>query len=278
MKGDTVAILGLGLMGGSLARALRERSADARILAWTPDGAEPAEACREGVIDRAARDPREAVREADTVIIAAPVGESTALLSVVSASLKAAAVVTDVCSVKAPIVDAARRAGIADRFCGAHPLCGSHRSGWAASSARLFEGRRVFIVPSLDPRVSERIENFWRGVGAETERIDAGSHDALMARISHLPQILASALAATLAGENIARSRLGPGGIDMTRLAASQPELWADLLLHNGAHVSAALAAARHNLDRFAHAIDSGDATRLHALLEEGNAWVEEGP
>ena len=272
----SIAVLGLGLMGGSLARALRACRPDAHLVAWTPDGLEPDRAMRSGVIDVAAPEAAGAVRSAELVVLAAPVGASIALLDAIARHLPPDALVTDVCSVKMPLLLAAEEAGLAERFAGSHPLCGSHREGWDSARADLYHGARVYVVPSADNATTRSIEAVWTAIGARPERIDAQQHDADMAWISHAPQVLASALGASLAAAGIPAERLGPGGRDMTRLSASSPVLWSDLLTQNRTHVVDVLTAVNARITAIMHAIESDDRVALEALLRAAREWAEE--
>ncbi len=270
-----LTVLGLGLMGGSVARAARARRPDLTLVAWTPDGKDAESGLRAGVIDIAATSLAEAVAATDLVVLAAPVGASVALLGELSGVVPPRAALTDVCSVMRPLLAAAQAGGLGDRFVGAHPYCGSHRSGWEAARADLFDDCNVFTTPAPDAAITEVVESFWRLLGARIERIGPADHDALMAHASHLPQIVSSAVGTTLARRGIPRGRLGPGGLDVTRLSASSPGLWSDLLLHNRDEVIAALGAARVELSRFAEAVEMGDPDRLAELLRVARVWSE---
>lgn len=269
----TVAVLGLGLMGGSLARALRALDARTDIVAWSADGAHQ-RAAADGVV-RAAETVEDAVAHADLVVLATPVGAALALLDTIAGRLRDGAMLTDVCSLKAPLAEAATRFGLGDRYAGSHPMCGSHESGWAAAQADLYRGARVYVVPAANDATTGRVEAFWRGLGAEPVRIDAVEHDALMARVSHLPQLLSSLLGAALADQRIGPDTLGPGGRDMTRLAGSDPALWTDILLRNRDRVLEACAALRGELDRAVAALASGDPDAVARLLARGRSWSE---
>jgi prephenate dehydrogenase len=268
--GATIAIVGLGLMGGSLARALRRTGMPLRIIGSSLERGAAERAVGAGVVD-AAGDAASIVEAADLVVFATPVGTTIAMLADLAPRLRAA-LVTDVGSVKGPVMTAAAAAGL-DRFAGGHPLCGSHEAGWDASRADLFDGARVWVVAGKDAHAAEQVASVWRSVGARPALIDAAAHDAEMARVSHLPQLVASALAAALAGTTTSAARLGPGGRDATRLAASPPELWADILTHNRDAVLGAATDVRRALDRLLHALATGDADGLVAELRAARDW-----
>lgn len=266
----SVTLVGLGLMGGSLARALRGIDRPPRIAAWTATGIEPRAAFAAGVIDAAPRTLAEALEGADLVVVATPVGATLALLPDILERAPEHAVVTDVCSLKAPICEAVAALAF-ERFAGAHPMAGSHESGWAAARADLYHGAVVWVTPAA-PGPAAAVRSLWSALGAHPESIDPGVHDALMARVSHVPQVLASTLAAGLRDAGITRASLGPGGRDMTRLAASDPALWSDLLAHSP-HVVPALRGLSDRLARLADALAAGDSETVSRCLEAGREW-----
>lgn len=269
----TVGVLGLGLVGGSLARDLAR--AGWRVLAADrePGSVEAARAA--GVVDG----PLElgAVERVELVVLAVPVRAAPALLRELSDSIHTGSdlVVTDVGSTKRSVVAAAAHAGLAARFVGAHPMAGSHRSGWDASRTGLFHGSRVWVCPtsSTEENAVATVESMWRSVGGRPERITPHDHDLIMARASHLPQLTASALAATLARYDVPPGALGPGGRDTTRLAGSDPDIWTDILLDNADHVAPALDALTHELAALADLIRSDAAVSLRSRLAAGRAW-----
>jgi prephenate dehydrogenase len=166
--------------------------------------------------------------------------------------------------------------GLADRFVGAHPLAGDHRSGWDASRAGLFAGARVFLCPA-DGAGEEAValaEALWTGLGGTTERMDATEHDRRLAWTSHLPQAVSTALAMALAGRGIGRGELGPGGRDVTRLAGSSPEMWAGVLRDNADAVGDALAAMEAEVRALREAVASGDADRIRERLARARRWA----
>ena len=208
---ERVAIVGLGLIGGSLARALAAR--DVRVLGYdsAPDSLDAAEG--EGIVQERLGAQLDGIETADVVVIALPVDATLAALPRMAPRLGESRLVMDVASTKRSIVAAAESAGIGARFIGAHPLTGSHRSGWRASRATLFDEARVFLCPTSTstPDALQLAETFWRGLRAGVEVLDAATHDEQMAWRSHLPHVLSVALALTLRDAGIQRSALGPG-------------------------------------------------------------------
>jgi len=279
-----VAIVGLGLMGGSLALALRRLPRPPRIAAASADAADLERGLAQGLVDDAAEDAAVAIADADLVVYATPVSVTLELLASTRQQIRDDAVVTDLGSVKRPVVSRARAVGLAGRFVGGHPVAGSHRSGLAAARADLYDGARVWLTPAdADPardaaaaHALERVAALWRSVGAEPAVIGAEEHDRLMAWASHLPQLAAAALAGALARAGVALADLGPGGADTTRIAAGSPALWADILRHNADLVRRPLDSLRGALAELAAALERGDREALEGLLALASAWRSE--
>ena len=263
-----VGVVGLGLIGGSLARDLA--AAGYHVLGTDHDPTTEQRARDEGVV-AGPFDPT----LVDAVVLAVPVRALPAWIRKLAGSLPDHAVVTDAGSTKRSVIEAAEAAGVGPRFLGAHPVAGDHRSGWDAGRTGLFAGATVWTCATREtaPETRERIESLWRAVGAEPRAIDAAEHDRLLARTSHLPQAVASALGLALAREGIAAGQLGPGGRDTTRLAASDPDVWTDILADNHGEVEAALEQLIGVLTRFRRAVREADDATVRSLLAAGRAW-----
>jgi len=272
--GRAIAILGLGLIGGSLARDLSDLGQ--ALLGYDRDAATLAAAVRDGVVKAALGPDLEGIEIAELVVLAVPVGAAPAMIRAVAARAPAG-LVTDVGSTKRSIVAAAEAAGLGERFVGSHPLAGDHRSGWSASRTELFRDAPVFLCPAAGsrPETLERVEALWRSVGAEPRRIDAATHDRRMAWVSHLPQGAASALADALAHSGFEARALGPGGREMTRLAASDAALWAGILLDNADLVVPTLATLERSVVELRGALERRDADAIAELLERARSWKE---
>lgn len=258
-----VAILGLGLVGGSVARALRAAPGGGWTVAgWTPSGETPARALAAGMLDAAPGSLGDALAGADLVVLAAPPTACLALVDLLAGSERAAmapgAVVTDVASTKARLVARADAAGL--RFVGGHPMAGRETSGWEAGDAGLFRGRPWVVVPgaATDEEDAARVESLARACGAVPLRMDAATHDAAVAAISHLPLFVAAALVEAVAGGSgeaepagwPAASRLAASGWrDATRLARGDPAMGAGIAATNAAPIAAGLRAVRERLD-----------------------------
>lgn len=272
----TAIVVGLGLMGGSIARDLAARGV--RVLGWETRRASLEAARREGIVEVGRYD-----EPADVVILAGAVLTIPDMLRMVMDTmgprLDAVRLVTDVGSTKSSILRAAEALGIGERFVGSHPLAGDHRSGWEASRTGMFQDARVFLcrAPSTTDDAMDLAGALWAGVGARPEEIDAGEHDERLAWTSHVPQLLSSILGGTLAGQGIPRAELGPGGRDVTRLAGSQPGLWAHIAFDNQAAILHALDAVDARLHAVRDALATGQFERLSALLEQARHWHERG-
>jgi prephenate dehydrogenase len=240
-----VAILGLGLIGGSIARALRTQATDGpiEIAAWSPTGAGPAGAARDAVIDLAAPTPEAAIDGADLIVLAGPAPVCLAQLDDLAGSWKAAldpdAVITDVASTKSAIVLRATALGL--RFVGGHPMAGRETSGYAASTPDLFAGRPWVVVPTTDEPAVDRVEALARATGAIPRRMTAAAHDEAVAAVSHLPLVLAAALVDSVTGRPgeprpdwaDAAALAATGWRDMTRLARGDVAMGTGILATN---------------------------------------------
>jgi prephenate dehydrogenase len=268
-----IALLGLGLIGGSIVRAVR--SYGWGIAAWTPSGEGPRRAREAGVIDTAAATIGEAVAGADLVILAAPAGTCLALLDELSGAARAAlapdAVITDVASSKALVCERAAALGL--RFVGGHPMAGKETSGFTAADGTLFQGRPwVVVAPPGDPRATGRVEMLAAACGARVVRMTAAEHDTAVAAISHAPILVAAALveavcggpgAEPMPGWDTARGLAATGWASATRLARGDPAMGAGIASTNAAPVAARLREIRARLDEWIALLEVTDADGL---------------
>jgi prephenate dehydrogenase len=251
MRRPTVAILGLGLVGGSLARALS--AAGYRVIGYDRPRVRR-QALAAGAIALAARSVPLAVADADVVVLAASPRTNRRLLPQAARAARAEATLTDVGSVKRGICGDARRRGLA-RFVGGHPMAGREKSGFAASKADLFEGRRWILTPEAGtaPASLRAVRALVRAVGARPAVMSPAEHDRVVAFLSHVPQVVAWALVGAAQQDRVAKRHLdvaGPAFRDMTRLARSAKPLWREILLENKIEVVAALRALVAQLRR----------------------------
>ena len=274
MRPSTLGVIGLGAIGGSVARQAKQAGI-ATVLGWSPDRAECIAAVEQRAIDQAPAETADVARAADLLVLAAPPAANLQLLETLHRHLRPDSLVTDVGSVKRAIVARAEALGLAARFAGSHPLTGTHDHGFEASRANLFAGAVVYITPTRGgERAAGEVARFWETVlGARAVSVDAATHDAQMAVTSHLPQVIASLLGWYLAEHVPPGAALGPGARDTTRLAASEPSLWTEILLMNRDVLLPALRALEEPLGELERALENGDATAVAAWLTRAAEW-----
>jgi prephenate dehydrogenase len=271
---NTVAIVGVGLLGGSIGLALRKRKLAKAIVGIGRRRSSLAKALDRKCVTSTTTSLARGVAEAQLVIICTPVELVAGQATEVAARCPKGAIVTDVGSTKAAIVRDAQaalaRADCPATFVGSHPLAGSEKAGCEAARADLFEGRLVVVTPTdrTPAAAVATVESFWKALGAKTVSMSPEEHDAAIARTSHLPHLLASALAA--ATPEALLPLTASGWQDTTRIAAGDVELWRQILLSNAAHTLSALADFETVLSRLRAGIESGDGPALAALLAEG--------
>ena len=277
-----LVIIGVGLIGGSFALALKRARAVQRVVGVGRTRHNLADALRLKAIDDASRDPARAVQGADLVLLATPVGQMPAVMSAIAPHLPAHAVVTDTGSTKRDVIACAQRflGGHLPRFVPAHPVAGTEESGAAAAFADLFRGRNIILTPQAGTaaRAVTLVRRAWEACGARVMRMDADTHDELFAAVSHLPHVIAFALVNMLAGRrNPARLfGLSAGGLrDVVRIAGSSPEMWADICVANRDALLAALEDYENELEQTRAAIERADAAELRRLFARARSARE---
>jgi prephenate dehydrogenase len=273
-----LAVIGLGAMGGSLAWQARQAGVP-RVVGYSPSRADGVQALRASAITELADTPTHAVRESDLVVLAVPAQVTLDLIGRLRPALGPGALLTDVCSVKAPILARANAEGLGDRFAGGHPLAGTHATGFAAARPDRLRGCVVYVCETGQAggdRAARRLIRFWEDVlEAQPVIIDAEAHDRQLAWTSHLPQAAASALAKTLADRGLAGVSFGSGARDTTRLAASSPDMWVDVLLFNRDAIIDALGAVESGMAELRALLAGGDAEGLRAYLAAAQRFRE---
>lgn len=273
-----VAILGVGLIGGSVARVLKAQGVADEIVGCGRQRQNLEVAQQLGIIDRFVLDPAAAVIDADLVLLGAPVLATIPLLQAIAPHLAADVVVTDVGSVKGVVAEVARQQ-MGDRlpsFVPGHPIAGSEESGAAASRLDLFAGHRVILTP-LEQTASDALEQvraLWRLTGALVEEMSVLRHDQVFAATSHLPHLLAFSLVNAVArqGGKEGIMHYAAGGFrDMTRIAASDPTMWHDIFLTNKTALLQSLEQFQQELETFRQAIVEDDSRGLSEMLIKSN-------
>lgn len=269
-----VTIIGVGLLGASLGLALKARGLVDHVIGVGRRQSSLEAALHVGAVDAVSMDARQASRDANLIVVATPAALVIEKLGEIRGACNDGAVVTDVASTKRAICEHARETWPRPRrFVGSHPMAGSEKFGPEHGRANLYENSvcLVELADDLDPQARAQVIELWRAVGATVADIEPGLHDALLAHTSHLPHILASAMATLAARKGDVHRFVGPGFRDMTRIAASRPEVWRDICLTNREAILEGLAEFQDYLAKFAEAIQRTDAQGLDELFREGN-------
>ena len=282
-----LGLIGCGMMGGSFAMALRRAGLVRRIIGYSKSPSTTERARRMGVIDDAAESALLAVSGSDIVLLAVPVAATESTLRAIRHLVEPGVLVMDVGSTKRDVVDAARRA-LRERipsFVPAHPIAGKEVAGIQAADAALYAGRQVILtpLPQTTPELVQKATDVWSAIGAQVLKMTPENHDAAFAAVSHLPHLLAFAYFSAVVNQPAGRDFLslaGPGFRDFTRIAASSPEVWRDILVANREEVLKQSALFRTALDALEHVMRSGNAEALEDLIRgpaEGRAQWQMG-
>lgn len=269
-----LAILGLGLIGGSLAKALKQQHAVSEVVGWGHREASLQKGVELGVIDRYSLDLAEAVKDADIVVIATPTLIAETMIEKLVPLVPASTIITDVASVKGNLLRAARFAfGVEPaNLVLAHPIAGSEQSGVAAAKANLFVNHCVIITPTERTSIEalDVVEAMWKVTGAVLSRLDVDTHDRILAATSHLPHVAAFALVDAFAGDPAQREifKYAAGGFrDFTRIASSDPTMWRDIALANSEALLKAIDLFTEHLAQLRGAIAASDSDKLFATF-----------
>ena len=266
-----VSVIGLGLIGGSIAAGIKQQGLASSVCAWDANVASLALGYDLGVIDSIAADIHEATAQADLIILAVPVQSMEQVLRHVDLKDQ---VITDVGSVKGIAVEAARRVfgKLPENFIPGHPIAGSEKQGVVAADPNLFLQHKVILTPeeASNPAAIARVEKLWRGLGADVVRMSVSHHDDVLAQTSHLPHLLAYALVDTLSagGDSLEVFEYAAGGFrDFSRIAASDPTMWSDIFQANKEPLVQALDQYLLKLETLKQLIESGEADQIKDLL-----------
>ncbi|MEP6702504.1 MAG: prephenate dehydrogenase/arogenate dehydrogenase family protein [Betaproteobacteria bacterium] len=280
-----LVVIGVGLIGGSLALALRSRNAVVEVVGVGRSQSNLDEALRLGIIDRAESDYAPALADADVVLVATPVAQMPAVLARIFGHLAPRTIVTDGGSTKQDVIAAARSALGAkfDQFVPGHPIAGTEHTGAGAAFPELYRNRKVVLTPEVETRAEATaiIRSMWEATGASVIDMPAERHDAILAAVSHLPHLLAFALVEELALRPDAPDyfRFAAGGFrDFTRIASSSPEMWRDIALANQQRLLDELRRYRGQVERLESLVAAGDADGLFQLFttarDARNDWL----
>jgi len=275
---NQLGVIGCGLMGGSFALALKRAGLVRRVVGYSKSPSTTENARRLGIIDTVAESALLAVSGSDIVLIAVPVSATEATFKAIRHLIEPGVLIMDVGSTKRDVVDAARRV-LKDRigsFVPAHPIAGKEVSGIAHADASLYAGRQVILtpLPKTQPELVQKATDVWAAIGAQVLRMTPENHDAAFAAVSHLPHLLAFAFFNAVARQPAGRDYLslgGPGFRDFTRIAASNPAVWRDILMANREEVLKQTQRFRAALDAMEHVISTENTEALEELIRSAS-------
>ena len=273
-----LGVIGCGLMGGSFALALKRGGLVTRVVGYSKSPTTTERARKLGVIDMAAESALQAVAGSDIVLLAVPVAASEATFKAIRDLVEPGLLLMDVGSTKRDVVDAARRV-LKERvasFVPAHPIAGKEAAGVANADAALYSGRQVILTPlaSTSAELVQKATDVWSAIGAQVLRMTPENHDAAFAAVSHLPHLLAFAYFSSIANQPAGRDFLslaGPGFRDFTRIAASDPAVWRDILISNREEILRQSLRFRHTLDAIEHVMRGGNVEALEDLVRKAS-------
>lgn len=276
MLAERVALLGTGLIGGSIGLRLRRARPATEVVGFDTNASAARAALDRDAVTATSHSPEDAVEGADLIVLAAPVEQASLLCRAIDSAVSESGVVTDVGSAKASIVAEGERA-FGERFVGGHPMAGSERHGIEAADERLFEGAWWILTPTArtSPEAYGTVSDLVAGLGATTVAVDPAEHDALVARLSHLPQLVASALVEVAAGAGDREALLGlaaSGFRDVTRIAASHPDLWVEIIRANRGPVLDALEGLEGRLVGLSTVIEDGRWEELASFFDRARS------
>jgi len=271
---NKITLVGVGLLGGSLGLAVKQRRRARQVAGYVRRKASVKECTRAGAVDFATTDLLAAVWDADLVILCTPLAQMRSLVKQLLPALKCGAIVTDVGSVKASVVNEVEtlveNAGA--HFVGSHPMAGAERTGVVAAQADLFEGAMCVITPTkrTNPAARQKVEQLWKSVGGRVLSLTPKMHDALVSRSSHLPHLVAATLTTTVLDSKYLRQQTAlcaTGFRDTTRIASGSPEMWRDIALANRAQLRKALDAFVQELKRVRRILGRGNADEVEEMF-----------
>ncbi len=277
---QTFGFIGLGLIGGSMAKALKRSDPGCRIMAYTRTKKTTEDARSEAVIDEICTSPDDPrFGSCDCIFLCAPVGSNIKAVGQIRDLIRSDCLLTDVGSVKTGIHEAVEAAGLNGRFIGGHPMCGSEKSGYAFSQAHLFENSYYILTPSKGTPESliESYRDLVTALGALPIVLDYRRHDFATAAVSHLPHLIASSLVNTVhdldSPDELMKTIAAGGFKDITRIASSSPDMWEDICLTNNDNIAAVMDCFIGNLEKSRDAMKSGDGEVIYKMFEESRDY-----
>jgi prephenate dehydrogenase len=273
MDFSSITIVGPGLLGGSIALAAAKRGYRGELRVWGRREEAVREVEAAGAVSLATTDLSKAVSGAELVVLCTPIGTMRDLAERLAGAIAPRAVVTDVGSVKRPVVEALEAVfGPTGRFVGSHPMAGAELAGFGSSRADLFEGATAIVTPTerTDPETLETVRCFWEWLGCRVREIDPTGHDEAVALVSHLPHLLAAALVDIVCEQDPnSLDFCGNGFKDTTRIASGPPAMWAEILRANRGPVRQSLQAILRKIELFGRCLDERDGASLESLLQK---------
>lgn len=274
-ESQNIAVLGLGLMGASLALGLKKRGFAGRILGYARREETRSQALENGVVDQVFPKPSEAVRDADIVVICVPIWSIAQLAEEIAGSLKPGAVVTDVGSTKSELLKTMEPIfqPLEAYFVGSHPIAGSEKTGIDAGNPDLYDGRLTIVCPdeNTPTTMEQAVSNLWKSAGSEVVEMSPAEHDAMLASTSHLPHMVAAALARSIADGDPSKKAdfCGTGFKDTTRVASGSADMWVDIIDTNRTALEAELDRFNEELQGLIKILRSGNGDDIRTWLED---------
>jgi len=274
---NKICIVGVGLIGGSLAKAMIRSKQATHIVGFGRDAKRLQAAKKSGVITNYTTDIKEALNGADMVVIATPVGSFESILKSIQEHVDASTVITDVGSTKASVIKVVKSVfgSLPSNFVPAHPIAGKEKSGFEASDGDLFVGRKVIITPteSSSSEAVEAVKSIWQAAGATVDVMSAASHDELLGMTSHLPHMLAFSIMNYLISQHPSASLYAAGGFrDFSRIASGDPIMWRDICLNNKEAIVKHIKGYRDTLDNLIDVIENENTTAIETLFRDAKS------
>ncbi len=274
---NKVCIVGVGLIGGSLAKAIIRSKQATHVIGFGRDALRLQAAKYNGVITDYTTDIKEALDGADMVIVATPVGSFESILKSIQRHVDASTIITDVGSTKSSVIKVVESVfgSLPRQFVPAHPIAGKEKSGFEASDVDLFVDRKVIITPTESSSVEavEAVKNVWQAAGATVDMMSAASHDELLGMTSHLPHMLAFSIMNYLISQNPKASLYAAGGFrDFSRIASGDPIMWRDICLNNKEAIVKHIKGYRDTLDNLIDVIEDENTTKIETLFRDAKS------